>query len=193
MTILDTIERMPRAFDPDKGAEIASLVPDLHGDFFSLVAGTAGCSPYLAGLIQKEADWLAAALSDPEMALAFELNAPKELADDVLSVELRRGKRRLALLTALADLAGAWPLGKVTGALSEFAAVACEAALRAGVRQQIKRGKLPGMQPEDAETAAGLCIFAMGKMGASELNYSSDIDLICLFDETRFDPEYRRI
>ena len=29
---------------------------------------------------------------------------------------------------------------------------------------------------------------AMGKMGAGELNYSSDIDLICLFDETRFDP-----
>ena len=41
---------------------------------------------------------------------------------------------------------------------------------------------------DDVETAAGMIILAMGKMGAHELNYSSDIDLIVLFDETRFDP-----
>ncbi|MCH8168824.1 MAG: bifunctional [glutamine synthetase] adenylyltransferase/[glutamine synthetase]-adenylyl-L-tyrosine phosphorylase, partial [Proteobacteria bacterium] len=31
-------------------------------------------------------------------------------------------------------------------------------------------------------------VLAMGKQGARELNYSSDIDLICLFDQDRFEP-----
>jgi len=34
-----------------------------------------------------------------------------------------------------------------------------------------------------------MAVLAMGKMGAGELNYSSDIDLICLFDETRYTPD----
>ncbi|MEM6596269.1 MAG: DUF294 nucleotidyltransferase-like domain-containing protein, partial [Pseudomonadota bacterium] len=50
------------------------------------------------------------------------------------------------------------------------------------------RGKLPGLVESDADSAGGFSVLAMGKMGAFELNYSSDIDLICLFDETRFDP-----
>ena len=54
--------------------------------------------------------------------------------------------------------------------------------------EEIRRGKLPGATPEDAETAGGMVALAMGKMGAGELNYSSDIDLICLFDETRYEP-----
>ena len=64
---------------------------------------------------------------------------------------------------------------------------ACQAALRAAVLHQIRRKKLPGMTEEDAQDAAGMFVLAMGKMGAGELNYSSDIDLICLFDEARFD------
>ena len=54
---------------------------------------------------------------------------------------------------------------------------------------EIRRGKLPGATGDDIERAGGMVALAMGKMGAGELNYSSDIDLICLFDETRFDPD----
>ena len=98
-------------------------------------------------------------------------------------------KRRVALLTALADLAGAWPLERVTAALTDFGALAVDVAAKAEIEVLIRRRKLPGMEPDDVETAAGLIILAMGKMGAHELNYSSDIDLIVLFDETRFDPD----
>ena len=45
------------------------------------------------------------------------------------------------------------------------------------------------MGPDDLEDCAGMVVLAMGKMGAHELNYSSDIDLICLFDESRFDAD----
>ncbi len=93
----------------------------------------------------------------------------------------------MALLTALADLSGAWPLEEVTGALTRFADHACQLALRASIGAEIRRGKLPGATEADAETGGGMVALAMGKMGAYELNYSSDIDLICLFDETRFD------
>jgi glutamate-ammonia-ligase adenylyltransferase len=55
------------------------------------------------------------------------------------------------------------------------------------VGAEIARGKIPGQTGDDAGTAAGMVSIAMGKGGAYELNYSSDIDLICLFDETRFD------
>ncbi|CAN0565275.1 unnamed protein product, partial [Laminaria digitata] len=37
--------------------------------------------------------------------------------------------------------------------------------------------------PEDPEADSGLIILGMGKLGARELNYSSDIDLIILFDQ----------
>jgi glutamate-ammonia-ligase adenylyltransferase len=63
-----------------------------------------------------------------------------------------------------------------------------QAALTAVVGAEIARGKLPGCRLEDAAEGAGVFVLAMGKMGAGELNYSSDIDLIVLFDETRHDP-----
>src|SRR5690606_37713603 len=45
-----------------------------------------------------------------------------------------------------------------------------------------------GCSEDDVAEAAGMFVLAMGKMGARELNYSSDIDLIVLFDESRHEP-----
>ncbi|WP_420012065.1 glutamine-synthetase adenylyltransferase [Tateyamaria sp.] len=181
MSLANALTRMPRPFDPDRGDEAAASVPDLSGDLAALVSGAAGCSPYLAGLIQREAAWLPEALDAPDAALAAILTRPDPDLPDLKSV-LRQTKRRAALLTALADLGGAWSLEQVTDALTRLADMACEAALAAGLAHQVKRGKLP-------DRDVGLFVLAMGKMGAFELNYSSDIDLICLFDETRHDPE----
>ncbi|MBM2291058.1 glutamine-synthetase adenylyltransferase [Sulfitobacter pseudonitzschiae] len=180
--------RIPRPFDPDRGAEARARVHDVTPEQAELLAGTAACSPYLAGLIEKEADWIAQALQDPDAALADTLQTVAALEQADLMSGLRQAKRRVALLTALADLGEVWPLEQVTGALTALADAACDAALRAGIATQIKRGKLPGMGPDDVADAGGMVVLAMGKMGAGELNYSSDIDLICLFDESRFDP-----
>ena len=188
MTLTKHLIRCPRAFDPDLGAEATRAVPDLNPDAAALIHGAAGSSPYLASLVGKEAGWLPAALDDPDRALADEIARSAQTPADQLPALLRQSKRRIALLTALADLAGAWPLAKVTRALSDFADAATQAALTAGIATQVKRGKLPGVSEEDVATGGGMVVLAMGKMGAGELNYSSDIDLICLFDETRFDP-----
>ena len=143
-------------------------------------------SPYLRHLIAKEADWLEGAVEAPEAAMLGVLADTTVLELANVNQGLREGKRRVALLSALADLGGAWSLEDVTGALTDFADAAAQAALRVAVGAQIKRGKLPSLVAEDALTGGGMTVLAMGKMGAGELNYSSDIDLICLFDESRY-------
>ncbi|MEE4189418.1 MAG: glutamine-synthetase adenylyltransferase, partial [Roseobacter sp.] len=181
------ILRVPRPFDVQKGRDITEHLPFL-GEARELLLGAAGCSPYLAGLIEKEAHWLSEIEADVNAGLEAELDALQQLESAALSEGLRHAKRRTALVTALADLAGAWPLEQVTGALTRLADMACQVALQQAIRQQIARGKLPGLTEDDVAEAGGMVVLAMGKMGAGELNYSSDIDLICLFDETRFDP-----
>lgn len=182
-----TLTRAPIPFDPESGAEASSSLPELTGGYAELIAGAAGCSPYLRNLIRRERDWIAEAFSrTPEDSLSQELSALNDVALGDLSARLRMAKRRIGLLVALADLGGVWGLDKVTGALSDLADRATDIGLNALLGDEIRRGKLPGLSPEDAAESAGLVVLAMGKLGARELNYSSDIDLIVLFDETRF-------
>ncbi|MGY6696863.1 MAG: [protein-PII] uridylyltransferase family protein [Roseinatronobacter sp.] len=182
-----TLTRAPIPFDPESGAEASNSLPELTGDYAELIAGAAGCSPYLRNLIRRERDWIAEAFfRNPEDSVSQELSGLKDVALADLSVRLRVAKRRIGLLVALADLGGVWGLEKVTAALSDLADSATDAALKALLQDEIRRGKLPGFASGDAADAAGLVVLAMGKLGARELNYSSDIDLIVLFDETRF-------
>ncbi|MBT8411349.1 MAG: glutamine-synthetase adenylyltransferase, partial [Octadecabacter sp.] len=189
MTFTARLTRSPVPFDAARGADAAAGFGDYGSALRGLIAGAAGCSPYLAGLIAREGEWLGAVLDDPEAGLEAELAAMDAWPLAELPAGLRRAKRRVALLVALADLGGVWPLEQVTDALTRLADCAVDVALRRLVGAEIARGKLPGMGPKDADTAAGMVSIAMGKGGAFELNYSSDIDLICLFDETRFDPD----
>jgi glutamate-ammonia-ligase adenylyltransferase len=180
------ITRAPRVYDRDRADEALATVSPPSGELRDLVAGAAGSSPYLAGLIKAEAKWLGGVWDmSPEASFAALLAQPV----DNPARDLRVKKARVALLTALADLSGVWPVMTVTGALTDFADHAVDVALKAAIGDVLRRGKLPGQSAEDVATAAGLSVIAMGKMGAGELNYSSDIDLICLFDETRFDPD----
>jgi len=186
------LTRAPLPFDTDAGADTARRFADLAPELRGLLAGTAGCSPYLKALMEREEDWLRTALATaPEAALESELAhlgpADPDAPAAAAASTLRRAKRRVALLAALADLGGVWSLEGVTGALTQLADRAVHRALATSLAEEIRRGKLPGAQPGDEETGAGMVALAMGKMGAHELNYSSDIDLICLFDETRFD------
>ncbi|WP_126976589.1 [protein-PII] uridylyltransferase family protein [Frigidibacter oleivorans] len=180
------LTRCPIPHDPDRGADAVARLPGLPPELRDLLAGTAGCSPYLAGLIAREAEWLAPVLAEaPEAALAATLAATETAPD--LPGALRQAKRRVALLAALADLGGVWRLEQVTGALTALADRAVDLSLQRLVAEEIRRNRLPGAAPEDAKTAGGMVVLAMGKMGAGELNYSSDIDLICLFDDDRYD------
>ena len=104
-----------------------------------------------------------------EAALALALASGKGV-DDV-GVALRRERLALSLVVAIADLAGAWDLPQVTGTLSAFADRALDCAIGAAIRRRV---------PDAPNT--GFSGIALGKQGAQELNYSSDIDPILLFD-----------
>ncbi len=183
------VTRCPRPHEPDRVEAVRSRFSDLSGPVRDLIAATSACSGYLRGLIEREADWLREAVAQPpDQTMQSLLRAAQGQSPDDLAKALRKAKGRGALLTALADLGGVWALEEVTGALTDLADTAVDRAMKALLAVEIRRGKLPGCSEEDIESGAGLFALAMGKMGAGELNYSSDIDLIMLFDETRFDP-----
>jgi len=94
-------------------------------------------------------------------------------ANDV-GERLRRQRLGLALAVALGDLSGEFSLEQVTAHLSDFADSAIDAALRRAVAERV------GEEP-----FAGMTVLALGKLGSRELNYSSDVDLIVLFDPDR--------
>ncbi len=189
MEFVDRITRLPHAFDPDFGRDARAIFPELTGDLARLVEGAGGCSPYLSGLMQKETAWILTAFEGPEAAIKSLFADLCEVPPDQLPNALRQGKRRVALLSGLCDLAGVWALEDVTGVLTDFADLATDLAMKACIGAEIRRGKLPGMGEDDLAYGAGMVALGMGKMGAHELNYSSDIDLICLFDESRFEVD----
>ncbi|WP_414897618.1 glutamine-synthetase adenylyltransferase [Rhodovulum sp. YEN HP10] len=189
MSFASRLTRAPHAHEPDRAAEAADRFAAQPPEIRTLLEGTAGCSPYLWGLMTREADWLEDLLaSAPEPVFAALMDEVRALSLEALRPGLRQAKRRAALLIALADLGGLWQLEAVTGALTDFADLCVDVTIRRLVAAEIARGRLPGLSEADADTAGGMVALAMGKQGAHELNYSSDIDLICLFDQDRFDP-----
>jgi [glutamine synthetase] adenylyltransferase / [glutamine synthetase]-adenylyl-L-tyrosine phosphorylase len=97
--------------------------------------------------------------------------APPIDPDMPVARALRLAKGRLALTLAIGDLAALLSLQEVMAHLSAFADRALDAAIRAAIEQHV-----PGADPQ------GLSAIALGKHGSLELNYSSDIDPILLFD-----------
>ncbi|WP_018633112.1 bifunctional [glutamine synthetase] adenylyltransferase/[glutamine synthetase]-adenylyl-L-tyrosine phosphorylase [Neomegalonema perideroedes] len=161
----------------------------------AFMEGVAGCSPYLADVMRQEALWLPELFAaSPEKTLeklkaGFAAAARSAADKSALMRDLRILKRRTALLTGFADIGAVWTLEEVTGALTEAADGAVKAALDWLFLQEAKRGKLP-LDPEDPAATSGFIVLAMGKMGARELNYSSDIDLILFFDPDRLGEEH---
>ena len=150
-----------------------------------------GNSPFLTHCLIREPAILRDFLErgpDPVFEdLLSELRADdSEIGDEgALMRKLRIGKRQAALLVGLADLAGQWPLDAVTRALSRFADTAVSVACAHLLRQAQADGEIALAHREDPEWDSGLVVLGMGKLGAFELNYSSDIDLIVLYDEEK--------
>ncbi|MFJ6024892.1 bifunctional [glutamine synthetase] adenylyltransferase/[glutamine synthetase]-adenylyl-L-tyrosine phosphorylase [Brevundimonas sp. NPDC092305] len=142
-------------------------------------------SPYLFGLARRWPDMLRDTLeAEPQARLADILARTFGLIGgaDEMKAPLRRLKGELHLLTALADLGGVWDLDQVTGALSRFADASAQTALSAVAEDQRRRGKLLTVANDTRGPIPGLFGLAMGKHGADELNYSSDIDISLFWD-----------
>ncbi|MBV9904692.1 MAG: bifunctional [glutamine synthetase] adenylyltransferase/[glutamine synthetase]-adenylyl-L-tyrosine phosphorylase, partial [Alphaproteobacteria bacterium] len=149
-----------------------------------------GNSPFLARLAVREHAILRTLLADPHAAVAtandLALSASTAETQADAMARLRIAKRRAALAIALADIAGLWDLDDVTRALTEFADACVKGALRFALRETAERAEYGERDPTALEATTGLTVLAMGKYGALELNYSSDIDLVVFYDPRRF-------
>ncbi len=151
------------------------------------LAALGGGSPYLADLLVREADLLPLVLADgPEAAAAAamqELDAvPFTAPRAQVAAALRQAKRRVALTAGIADVGGMWGQAGVTGALSDLAERALRLAVAHLMRAAHDAGEIALPDPADPTRGCGLAVLGMGKLGARELNYSSDIDLVLLYD-----------
>ncbi|HEY6916928.1 MAG TPA: glutamine-synthetase adenylyltransferase, partial [Allosphingosinicella sp.] len=126
-------------------------------------------SPYLALQLNSFPE-VAAALSagDYEGALAL---AAKEGEAVPAALGIRRERNALALAVGVGDLAGVFPFERVVSLLSDLADRTLERAIRAAIEE-----RTPGAEPR------GFVILSLGKHGSREINYSSDVDLIFLYD-----------
>jgi glutamate-ammonia-ligase adenylyltransferase len=158
----------------------------------ALLATLGGHSSYLADLaIRESATLLRIAERGADTAFALALD-PLGRADPAagrpaVAALLRQAKRQAALIAAVADLTGQWALDQVTGALSRLADSAVDYACAHLLREaQARRElKLPGggrHDPRLTGRGSGLVVLGMGKLGGNELNYSSDIDLMVLYE-----------
>jgi glutamate-ammonia-ligase adenylyltransferase len=145
-------------------------------------------APYLASLAVTNPERLRRTLeADPQARLAEILDQTTGLETrddgaDAAKRQLRRLKGDAHLLTALADLGGVWGLDDLTAALTRFADAALRAALAIAARAEVARGRLVAASDPKAGPVPGLFCIAMGKYGAFELNYSSDIDFSVFYD-----------
>ncbi len=153
----------------------------------ALLDGVFSASAYLTGIALRRPAILQRALTaDPSLQMA---ERATELARDMaLATTLAEAMRPLrlfksdaALFLALADVGGIYPDVEVSRGIAFVADTAVREALRFLFRQAQARGDWLEGAPQ-AETRSGYMVIAMGKHGAHELNYSSDIDLIVFFD-----------
>ena len=174
------------AHDDEGAADLAAVLKQAP-KAREVLAGIQEGAHFLWRLIVRDPGRTAVLLSDsPEhhihriCTIARETAALDDEADAMR--RLRRLKAEAALLIALCDLGGVWSVDQVVEALSEFADASVEGAFNFILRQQILASKLAPENPEKPTENLGMFILALGKHGARELNYSSDIDLTVFFD-----------
>ena len=174
MAVIESINQVPIPYEPARGTALSADWA-ATGALAELLKGIGGCSPYLNDVLRQEQAWICEAV---HADAPLEGILPSDLGADPGQI-LRQSKRRMAGFLAMVELSGAYPLNRTTQALTDFADAAVQAAFTSALAPYQASGKLP----EDT----GLFVVAMGKMGAGELNYSSDIDLIVMFDDRKMD------
>lgn len=183
--------------DPETTQQAEAILEDSEAQ--GLLAAVFGSSPYLTQSI----------VSDPAFVCGLFQNGPEQVMNGVLASiaaarnsipasgegtiqlarVLRQDKRRASLAIALADISGHWQLSQVTTALSDLAEASISAASAHLLKIASDQGALILQDPQNPEHGSGLVVLGMGKLGARELNYSSDVDLIILYDPERLQTD----
>jgi [glutamine synthetase] adenylyltransferase / [glutamine synthetase]-adenylyl-L-tyrosine phosphorylase len=204
LRLLSDLTGLPRAFDAEAAqrgraawADLAAAGPPARARFARelsadsrgavLLDALFGNSPFLGQCLLHEPDFAAELLARPldasAQAVIADMRRAAQAAPSALELmmPLRIARRRFALTVALADLGGAWNVDQVTAALSDFAEAAVGLAAGRLLADAAREGHFHLPYPEDPARGSGYILIGMGKLGARELNYSSDIDLLALY------------
>jgi [glutamine synthetase] adenylyltransferase / [glutamine synthetase]-adenylyl-L-tyrosine phosphorylase len=173
--------------------EAAALLPHLEAGLpRELLLSIADHSTFLWQLIVSDPARIAAiGLQPPEEThrsiVASQANLFRQMRDGGLTRDaavrtFRRNRNTHALLVALADIGGIWGVENVTRALSEFADASVSGGVNLILTETAQSGRIVLQNPDMPGEGSGFTVLALGKHGAGELNYSSDIDLVVFFD-----------
>ena len=159
----------------------------IPAEALGLAEAIAGGSPYLRQLMLRDPVFAGRVFrEDPDQLMGLQLEGlktiPPELPQADVMARLRQLKKRVALIIGVADLSGRWDVEEVTSALTDFADSALQAAVEWLIADFARAGRATLENPLNPAKGCGYVALAMGKQGAHELNYSSDIDLIVLYD-----------
>ena len=186
-SVLSTLKDIAKA-EPAVAALLAAESP--LKDF---IAAAFTLSPYLRDMAAADEGLLTLAISKPLEPLLADLvreardcwrpgeDGGVPLENEVMS-RLRVAKRRLSFVAALADLARIFTARDTTRWLSDMADASLSAAIDHLLLAAHESGKLKLKNPATPSEGSGLIVLGMGKLGARELNYSSDVDLVVFFD-----------
>jgi glutamate-ammonia-ligase adenylyltransferase len=178
----------PRPFDPARAARVKENLSE---------AGFASSEPLLDSVFGNSAFLGRLAIREPGALAEYFAAGPRTVLNAAILLaeaagrtdseaqamkDLRVAKGRAALAIAMADIAGTWDVNQVTAELTRFADACVSGALRFLLSATaVQTGSAPV-----GEKGCGLTVLAMGKYGAFELNYSSDIDLVVFYDAGKF-------
>ena len=151
--------------------------------FFGFLLGN---SPFLGGLLMRDIGFAETLVTQAPDRIAIRILEGLAAADPGMSRAdlmrlLRVSRNRVALIAAVYDCFDLWGVMRCARLLSDFA----DQAVRLTVSHLLARSVVQGELAPAPDGGLGYFVLAMGKQGARELNYSSDIDLIALYDPER--------
>lgn len=161
-----------------------------EGQARALLESVFGNSAFLCRLALREHETLLRVFAAGPRAVLDEARgaalAASQRSESEIMAALRQAKHRAALAIAMADIAGTWTLEDVTAALTGFADTCVKSALRFALKEAAQNTELWHKDGAALEASTGLVVLAMGKHGAFELNYSSDIDIVVFYEAEAF-------
>ncbi len=147
-------------------------------------------SPFLRGMILRFPAQLEELFETPLqkriealiLDAGYLVSSDEQISETALMTALRNIKSEAHMLIGLGDIAQVLSVEQTTHLLSQLAQACLTSCLNWLLLDAHESGKLTLENPTDPSTDSGIIVLGMGKLGARELNYSSDIDIIVYID-----------
>jgi [glutamine synthetase] adenylyltransferase / [glutamine synthetase]-adenylyl-L-tyrosine phosphorylase len=178
---------LERFFSHETGRDLTKKILANDAAQLQVLIHLFGASRFLGDILAADPDFLETATAPlrvtptrEELIVLLRAKLAKATDDAGVLRIFRRFRRRQILRIGVNDLVRDRPLEEITSDLSRVAEAAVEVAWENAVQRTAQRF---GKPLNSAKKACRATVLAFGKLGGSELNYSSDIDLMVVYEE----------